>query len=197
MPTNLSLWRYKERVGDWANLSSSWCIKNFQLYIKPTCLFLSLDLCNVKLSPESYWWELRSGGGCGGGGTMPNTALIQLYLMCVCVCVVHAMCVWCVLVLLCIIVYYFNGMNECVYAFVLYFIIVLHYYCIILILQYCITWGAYDLYGFAPYRYHFYWLIDTLHFQHQNDSCIKMGSDGSHFHVSLIFVRDKITRQCQ
>ena len=29
---------------------------------------------------------------------------------------------------------------------------------------------------------------------HQNDSCIKMGSDESHFNVSLI-VRDKVTRQ--
>ena len=29
---------------------------------------------------------------------------------------------------------------------------------------------------------------------HQNDSCIEMGSDGSHFNVSLI-VRDKIRRQ--
>ena len=28
-----------------------------------------------------------------------------------------------------------------------------------------------------------------------NDSCIKMGSDESHFNVSLI-VRDKVTRQC-
>ena len=30
---------------------------------------------------------------------------------------------------------------------------------------------------------------------HQNDSCIKVGSDESHFNVSLI-VRDKVTRQC-
>ena len=30
---------------------------------------------------------------------------------------------------------------------------------------------------------------------HQNDFCIKMGSDESHFNVSLI-VRDKATRQC-
>ena len=30
---------------------------------------------------------------------------------------------------------------------------------------------------------------------HQNDSCIKMGSDDSHFNFSLI-VRDKVTRQC-
>ena len=33
-----------------------------------------------------------------------------------------------------------------------------------------------------------------LHCHHQNDSCIKMGSDESHFNVSLI-VRD-VTRQC-
>ena len=35
----------------------------------------------------------------------------------------------------------------------------------------------------------------SLHCHHQNDSCIKMGSDESRFNVSLI-VRDKITRQC-
>ena len=35
----------------------------------------------------------------------------------------------------------------------------------------------------------------SLHFHHQNDSCIKMGSDESHFNVSLI-VKDKVTRQC-
>ena len=34
-----------------------------------------------------------------------------------------------------------------------------------------------------------------LHCHHQNDSCIKMGSDESHIYVSLI-VRDKVTRQC-
>ena len=33
----------------------------------------------------------------------------------------------------------------------------------------------------------------SLHFHHQNDSCIKMGSDESHFNVSLI-VRDKVHR---
>ena len=33
----------------------------------------------------------------------------------------------------------------------------------------------------------------SLHCHHQNDSCIKMGSDESHFNVSLI-VRDKGTR---
>ena len=32
--------------------------------------------------------------------------------------------------------------------------------------------------------------IVSLHCHHQNDSCIKMGSDESHFNVSLI-VRDK------
>ena len=35
----------------------------------------------------------------------------------------------------------------------------------------------------------------SLHCHHQNDSPIKMGSDESHFNVSLI-VRDKVTRQC-
>ena len=35
----------------------------------------------------------------------------------------------------------------------------------------------------------------SLHCHHQNDSSIKMGSDESHFNVSLI-VRDKVTRQC-
>ena len=35
----------------------------------------------------------------------------------------------------------------------------------------------------------------SLHCHHQNDSCIKMGSDDSHFNVSLI-MRDKITRRC-
>ena len=35
----------------------------------------------------------------------------------------------------------------------------------------------------------------SLHCHHQNDSCIKMGSDESHFNVSLI-VRDTVTRQC-
>ena len=30
---------------------------------------------------------------------------------------------------------------------------------------------------------------------HQNDFCIKMGSDESHFNVSLT-VRDNVTRQC-
>ena len=35
----------------------------------------------------------------------------------------------------------------------------------------------------------------SLHCYHQNDSCIKMGSDENHFNVSLI-VRDNVTRQC-
>ena len=35
----------------------------------------------------------------------------------------------------------------------------------------------------------------SLHCHHQNDSCIKMGSDENHFNVSLIG-RDKVTRQC-
>ena len=35
----------------------------------------------------------------------------------------------------------------------------------------------------------------SLHCHYQNDSCVKMGSDESHFNVSLI-VRDKVTRQC-
>ena len=35
----------------------------------------------------------------------------------------------------------------------------------------------------------------SLHCRHQNDSCIEMGSDESHFNVSLI-VRDKATKQC-
>ena len=34
-----------------------------------------------------------------------------------------------------------------------------------------------------------------LHCRHQNDSCIKTGSDDSHFNVSLI-VRDKVIRKC-
>ena len=32
----------------------------------------------------------------------------------------------------------------------------------------------------------------SLHCHHQNDSCIKMGSDGIHFNVSLV-VRDKVS----
>ena len=37
--------------------------------------------------------------------------------------------------------------------------------------------------------------ILSLHCHHQNDSCIKVGSEESHFNVSLI-VRDKVTRPC-
>ena len=35
----------------------------------------------------------------------------------------------------------------------------------------------------------------SLHCHHQNDSCIKMGRDESHFNVSLI-MKNKVTRQC-
>ena len=35
----------------------------------------------------------------------------------------------------------------------------------------------------------------SLHYHHQNVSYIKMGSDESHFNVSLV-VKDKVTRQC-
>ena len=35
----------------------------------------------------------------------------------------------------------------------------------------------------------------SLHCHLQNDTCIKMGSNESHFNVSLT-VRDKVTRQC-
>ena len=38
-------------------------------------------------------------------------------------------------------------------------------------------------------------LLTYLYSHHQNDSCIKMGSDESHFNVSLT-VRNKVTRQC-
>ena len=34
----------------------------------------------------------------------------------------------------------------------------------------------------------------SLHCHHQNDSCIKVGSNESHFNVSLI-VRDKVTNK--
>ena len=34
----------------------------------------------------------------------------------------------------------------------------------------------------------------SLHCHYQNDSCIKMGSDKSHFNVSLI-VKDKVTNK--
>ena len=36
----------------------------------------------------------------------------------------------------------------------------------------------------------------SLHCHHQNDSCIKMGTDESHFNVSLI-VMDKVTKHCR
>ena len=35
----------------------------------------------------------------------------------------------------------------------------------------------------------------SLHCHHQNDFCIKVGSDESHCNVSLT-VSDKVTRQC-
>ena len=35
----------------------------------------------------------------------------------------------------------------------------------------------------------------SLHCHHQNDFCVKMGSDESHLNVSLI-VMDKVTGQC-
>ena len=35
----------------------------------------------------------------------------------------------------------------------------------------------------------------SLHCHHQDDFCVKMGSDESHFNDSLI-VKDKVTRQC-
>ena len=35
----------------------------------------------------------------------------------------------------------------------------------------------------------------SLHCHHQNDSCIKIDSGESRFHVSII-VRDKVARQC-
>ena len=35
----------------------------------------------------------------------------------------------------------------------------------------------------------------SLHYHHQNDFCMKTGSDENHFNVSLI-VRDKVIRQC-
>ena len=38
-------------------------------------------------------------------------------------------------------------------------------------------------------------IYQSLHCHHQNDSCIKMGIDGSHFNVLLI-VTNKATRQC-
>ena len=38
-----------------------------------------------------------------------------------------------------------------------------------------------------------YYIYLSLHCHHQNDSSIKMGSDESHFNVSLI-VRDKVTK---
>ena len=36
----------------------------------------------------------------------------------------------------------------------------------------------------------------SLHCHHQNDSCIKMGSDGSPFNHASLIVRHRVTRQC-
>ena len=49
--------------------------------------------------------------------------------------------------------------------------------------------GVMDVGGEGDYIYL------SLHCHHQNDSCMKMGSDESHFNVSLI-VKDNVTRQC-
>ena len=38
--------------------------------------------------------------------------------------------------------------------------------------------------------------ILSLHCHHQNDFCIKVGSDDSRFFSLIIFVRNKVTRQC-
>ena len=38
-------------------------------------------------------------------------------------------------------------------------------------------------------------MYPSPHCHHQNDTCIKMGSDESHLNVSLI-VRDKVARHC-
>ena len=38
-------------------------------------------------------------------------------------------------------------------------------------------------------------MYQLLHCHHQNEPCIKIGSDESHFNVSLI-VTDKVTRLC-
>ena len=40
------------------------------------------------------------------------------------------------------------------------------------------------------------YIYRSLHYHHQNDSSIKMGSDESYLNVSLS-VRDKVTRQCR
>ena len=45
--------------------------------------------------------------------------------------------------------------------------------------------------GNCIYIYHIYL---SLHGHHQNDSCIKIGSDESHFNVLVL--RNKVTRQC-
>ena len=50
-----------------------------------------------------------------------------------------------------------------------------------------VVWGGYGRGGEREIIYL------SLHYHHQNDSCIKMGSDESHFNVSLI-ARDKVVR---
>ena len=45
------------------------------------------------------------------------------------------------------------------------------------------TWGKREI------------IYQSLHCHHQNDSCIRMGSDENHFNVSLM-VMEKVTRQC-
>ena len=42
--------------------------------------------------------------------------------------------------------------------------------------------------------YIYIYIYLSIHCHHQNDSCVKMGSDESHFNTSLI-ARGKVTRQ--
>ena len=35
----------------------------------------------------------------------------------------------------------------------------------------------------------------SLHCHHHNDTCMKVGSDESHFNVESLIVRNKVTRQ--
>ena len=41
-----------------------------------------------------------------------------------------------------------------------------------------------------------FYLAVSLYCHHQNDSCIKKGSDDSHFNQVSLIVRDKVTKQC-
>ena len=52
-------------------------------------------------------------------------------------------------------------------------------------------WGWIGRWGKREIKY----LSLHRHRHHRNDSCIQMGSNESHFNVSLI-ARDKVTRQC-